>query len=430
MNSGLADILNIGIPVILIGVLALGMLVHKELGPMIGLSTGEKWLLTLALGMGILAFTLKISVALLLSKSPETTVDWLTQNNWVRPARPPGNDEGFLNPAPVRPNRYVWTTLPATAPEPANNRANPAKIELGKRLFYEKLLSGDGTLSCASCHNLHERAGGDGRPTALGIAGQVGPRNVPTIWNAAFQSVLFWDGRSPSLEDQAKGPILNPVEMGMPTPAEAERRLAADASYRADFAKAFGDEQAVSFERITQAIASYERTLITADSPYDRFISGESGALSQAQLRGIALFESIGCILCHRGPNFSDASVLGGETALRFFPANATPYDDQYKLLTESGERGVWRVPSLRNVALTGPWLHNGSVDQLDEVVRIMASAQLGSSTNLITWLNQDLSLGKTDRSPLSERDVRDLVAFLEALSSDTLRARAAGKNP
>lgn len=424
MNNGLSDILSIGIPAILIGVFALGMMVHKELGPFVGLGPGGKWILTMALGMGVLAFTLKMSVALLLTQAPENTVDRLGNNAFVHTALPHDENTSFLNPAPDRPRQYVWAALPAHAPEPADNPSNPAKVELGKQLFYEKQLSGDGALSCASCHNLDEKAGGDGRPTALGIAGQVGPRNVPTVWNAAFQSVLFWDGRAPSLEAQAKGPILNPIEMGLPTPAEAERRLNADPAYRAQFAKAFGDTQPVSFERIAQAIAAFERTLITPDSPYDRFVRGETGALSRAQLRGMALFESVGCVLCHRGPNFSDASLLGGETPRRFFPANATPYEDKYKLLTENGERGIWRVPSLRNVALTGPWLHNGSVDKLEEVVRIMTSAQLGRSTSLITWLNQDSSLGKVDRTPLSDREVRDIVAFLKALSSDSLRAK------
>ena len=426
MNSGLADILSIGIPAILIGVLALSMMVHKELGPFVGLSPAGKWLLTMALGMGILAFTLKMSVAILLSTSPENTVDHLTKNAFVHTVLPLEENTQFSNPAPNRPRQYVWESLPARAPEPAGNPSNPAKIELGRRLFYEKQLSGDGTLACASCHDLYKNAGADGRPTALGIAGQIGPRNVPTVWNAAFQSVLFWDGSAPSLEAQAVGPILNPVEMGLKKAADAEQRLAADSSYLEQFARAFGDSQPISFARIAQAIAAYERTLIAADAPYDRFVRGEDNALSAAQLRGMTLFESVGCVLCHRGPNFSDASLLGGENPLRFFPANPTPYETKYKLLTESGERGIWRIPSLRNVALTGPWLHNGSVDKLDEVVRIMASAQLGRSSNLMTWFNRDSSLDKLDRSPLSDKEVSDIVAFLESLSSTALRTKKA----
>lgn len=424
MNSALSEILSIGIPAILIGVFALGMMVHKELGPFVGLRPGGKWMLTAALGMGLVAFTLKMGVALLLAIAPENTVERLSSNGLVPTAPPPDKEGAFLNPAPKRASRYVWAALPTQAPEPVDNPSNPAKIELGKRLFYEQRLSGNGTLSCSSCHDLYEKAGGDARPTAIGIGGQIGMRNVPSVWNSAFQSVLFWDGRASSLEAQAKGPILNPIEMGISTPAEAEHRLNADATYRDQFSQAFGDTQPISFDRIAQATAAYERTLITPDSPYDRFVRGDATALSREQLRGMALFESVGCVQCHRGPNFSDASLLGGENARRFFPATSTPYEKQYPLRTESGERGVWRVPSLRNVALTGPWLHNGSVDKLDAVVRIMASAQLGRSTDLMTWLNQDRSLGKVDRSPLNDQEVRDLVAFLESLSSDHLRTK------
>lgn len=146
----------------------------------------------------------------------------------------------------------------------------------------------------------------------------------------------------------------------------------------------------------------------------------------------MALFESVGCVLCHKGPAFSDASLLGGQAPRRHFPANPTAYEDQYPLLLEDGRRGVWRVPSLRNVALTGPWLHNGSVDRLEEVVRIMASAQLGRSGRLTAWRGQDRALHRIERSPLSPREVADIVAFLNALSSDSLLARqraAAGKH-
>lgn len=422
MNSGIADFLGIGIPAVVAGMLVLGLMVQRELGPFAGLGPGGKWLLSGALGMGLLAFVLKIGVAVALSSHPESTVDRLTRNGLV-PLAMPDDGRNFANPMPPRPRQYVWETLPGQVPEPADNPSHPAKVALGRRLFEERRLSGDGTLSCASCHDLDARAGDDGRPTARGIAGQVGSRNVPTVWNAAFQAVLFWDGRAPSLEAQAGGPILNPIEMGLASPAEAERRLAADPAYRTQFAQAFGDAT-ISFARIVQAIAAFERTLIAADTPYDRFVRGDLTALTPAQRRGMALFESVGCVLCHRGANFSDASLLGGEYAVRYFPATPTRYDGKYPLLID-GKPGVWRVPSLRNVALTGPWLHNGSVDRLDEVVRIMAAAQLGRSGEMMTWLDADSSLDRIDRSPLGEPQVADLVAFLEALSSDRLRAKA-----
>jgi cytochrome c peroxidase len=415
-------LLDIGLPALLIGFASLALMVHKELGPFAGLNVAGRWLLTGLLGMGFVAFGIKMAVAFAIERLPEQTITPLLAMQATTERRADEFDTGFINPALTRQAHYVWEALPERAPEPADNPGNAAKVALGKRLFNEKKLSGDGTLSCAACHDLYAHAGADARPTALGIDEQRGPRNTPTVWNAAFMSRLFWDGRAASLEEQAKGPILNPIEMGMPTPAEAERRLQRDASYRNDFVRAFGDRQPISFERIAQAIAAYERTLITPDAPYDRFVRGDATALTPAQLRGMALFESVGCVLCHRGPSFSDAGLIGGETALRIFPANATNYEKRYDLLLD-GKRGIWRIASLRNVALTGPWLHNGSVDKLEEVVRIMASAQLGRSGKLNAWLNDDRQLGKADRSPIGDAEVADLVAFLEALSSDRLVA-------
>lgn len=424
MDSAVSDMLRVGTPVILIGVLVLGMMVRTDLGSRLGLGTGGRWMLTLALGTGVLAFGLKLGVALLIGTAPAHTVDRLIARDAVRTEHPDKDERWIFPPAQGRPARYVWTGLPERAPEPADNPSNRAKIELGRRLFYDKQLSADGTVSCNSCHDLYEKAGGDARPTSLGVAGQVGERNAPTLWNVGFQALLFWDGRAPSLEVQAEGPILNPREMGASSPRQVEQRLAADPSYRSLFSEAFADRQPIRFERVKQALAAYERTLIAADTPYDRFVQGDRDALNSAQLRGMALFESVGCVLCHRGPNFSDASMLGGGNALRIFPANATPYEKKYRLLTQTGARGVWRVPSLRNVALTGPWLHNGSVGRLEEVVRIMASAQLGRSAGMTAWLNPDRSLGAIDRTPLNDGEVRDIVAFLESLTSDSLRAQ------
>lgn len=427
MSSELNDVLAIGLPALVIGVASLILMIHRELGPFSGLNTAGKWLLTAAFGMGLLAFSLKMAVAVALDLRAGSPL--LAQ--FAVPFSQPGaaRSELFANPAPPRAPRYVWAALPKEAPSPADNPTTAAKVALGRRLFFEKKLSADGSLSCSSCHDLFAKGGGDGLSRARGIARQSGSRNTPTVWNAAFQAVLFWDGRAPSLEEQAGGPILNPIEMGLASAAEAERRLAADASYRADFAAVFGDDRPPSFGRLAQAIAAFERTLITPDTPYDRFVRGDETALDAAQLRGMALFETVGCVLCHRGANFSDASLLGGESARRLFPANATPYEDKYQLLLADGQRGVWRVPSLRNVALTGPWLHNGAVDQLEEVVRIMAGAQLGRSGQLNTWLNNDKMLGKIDRSPLGDGEVADLVAFLKALSSDSLVARLERKN-
>jgi cytochrome c peroxidase len=278
----------------------------------------------------------------------------------------------------------------------------------------------------------------DGRRASLGVGGQPGARNAPTVWNAAFQAVLFWDGRAASLEEQAQGPLLNPMEMGMPSAEAVEQVVQADAGYRQAFAEAFAEGQPITIASIAAAIAAYERTLITPDTPYDRFVRGDLDALSPAQLRGMAQFQFLGCINCHSGPNFSAASVFSDQLApLRLFPTYPTPFEKRYRLTEDSGAtppgggRGSWRVPSLRNVALTGPWLHNGAVSELDEVVRIMAGAQLGRTGRYLLWSDRNKVMTRLDTPVLDERSVSDLVAFLNALSSDRLRAlQAANDKP
>lgn len=425
MNRLPTDFLLIGLPATLLAASVLTLMVRRELAPALGLHGAQRWFLGLALGMGLIAFAIKMGVALLLGAAPAATIEPLASRSLGEATMPDDDSVAAITPFinPVRDNlpRYLWQTLPRQAPAPVGRGTTPARVALGERLFNEPRLSADGSLSCADCHDLYGRAGGDGRPVARGIGGQIGTRNSPTVWNAGFQSVLFWDGRASSLEEQAAGPLLNPIEMGLRSPADAERRLQTEAAYRPLFAAAFGDDT-ISFARIVAALAAYERTLVTVDTPYDRFINGDAEALSPAQLRGMALFEQVGCVLCHRGPNFSDASLLGGQAPLRYFPANPTSYEKRYPLHDKDNRAGVWRVPSLRNVALTGPWLHNGSVDHLDEVVRIMASAQLGRSRDLQAWIAPDASLRVANLAPLSDREVADLVAFLEALSSDRLR--------
>jgi cytochrome c peroxidase len=437
MDTGIGEIIEVAIPAILIAFTVVVLMVHKELGPFAGVSTGGKWMLTVAFSMGVLAFAFKMTVALSVAEAPGRVVAPVIAAYRQGPVTHlPEWGTGIYDAVPL-PANYIWQALPDKAPAPVDNPTTPEKAALGKRLYYDVRLSGDGTLSCASCHDLYLKAGGDGRRTATGIRGQIGGRNVPTVWNAAFQSVLFWDGRAASLEDQAKGPIMNPIEMGMPTEAEAGRRIAADAAYREEFARVFGADQPITIDLIAKAIAAFERTLITPDAPYDRFVAGDATALTPAQVRGMALFESTGCVTCHRGPAFSDASLLGGQMPLRIFPTNATPYETRYDLLADGGAgghagRGAWRVASLRNVALTGPWLHNGSVDKLPEVVRIMASAQLGATVGssvparTAVWSPSEHAFKRIERRTLSDRDVDDIVAFLNALSSDTLTAQLA----
>lgn len=438
MDTGLLAIFGIALVVIPLGLTGLLLMVHRELGPFSGLTGGSRWLLMLAFGMGIFAFGMKMAVAVMMSRMPAQTVMLLIARypQQVRTEASVLGDVALGGVFVAPPQRYVWQALPHLAPAPADNPTTSAKVALGERLFSDTRLSLDGTLSCSSCHGLRKTAGADGLRTAEGVGGQVGKRNTPTVWNAAFQSVLFWDGRANSLEEQAKGPIMNPIEMGMPSAALLVKRLMEEPSYRKEFQVVFGaDRNVVSLDRVAAAIAAYERTLITPDTPYDRFVSGDRQALQPAQLRGMALFESIGCVDCHRGPNFSDASLLGGYAALRTFPTFPGSVDARFGLSIDSGiaapgQPGVWRIPSLRNVALTGPYFHNGSVDKLNDAVRIMASAQLGIGVSngapttpepTIIWSAGQRQIGSISQRVMGDREVDDIVAFLNALSSDAL---------
>ena len=441
-NAGLIVFMYVGIGLLIMGFSVLLFMVKFELGPVSNLSPGRRWLMTLVLGSGMVAFSIKLFILATLVKFPDLTikwsiaeqkgplvVDWEQLNREAPGIRLPGIQQA-----------YVWRTLPDRAPFPAWNPTTPEKVALGKRLFHDKALSIDRTLSCSSCHDVLNGAGEDHRSGSLGVGGQVGGRNAPTVWNSGFQSVLFWDGRAASLEDQAIGPPLNPVEMGMPSAEAVEQRIRDNPSYREPFARAFGADQPITIKQITAAIAAYERTLITTDTPYDRFVRGDEEALSKAQLRGMALFQSVGCILCHAGPNFSAASVFDPpQEPRRLFPVFDSPkYMTRYNLLKDTGsnpsgsKQAAWRVPSLRNVALTAPYLHNGSVDNLSEVVRIMATVQRGkrisndvNDNKTIVWSGQDKTLARIESAPLSDRDVNDLVEFLKSLSSDSLLARS-----
>lgn len=435
MHAGLEGFMNVGIALLTIGFAVLLSMMHFELGPMAGLAPARKWMMTLMLGSGMVAFSIKLAIVFMLSHYPAQL---------IHPA-PVAAATTASRPAVHRPvsavaqQPYVWRALPQVAPAPDWNPTTPEKVALGERLFHDPALSFDRTVSCSSCHEVRRGAGTDGRRTSRGIGGQTGSRNAPTVWNAAFQSVLFWDGRARSLEEQAGGPPFNPKEMGMPSPALLEQRVREDADYRAAFARVFGAEQPITLRRITAAIAAYERTLITPDAPYDRFVRGDLSALSAAQLRGMELFQSLGCIQCHSGPNFSGASLFEpAQTAQRLFPVfKENGYTGRYALTQDVGasrqgsSQGVWRIPSLRNVALTAPYFHNGSVDSLAEAVRIMATVQrgrqvvaAGGDLRRVVWSAQDRTIARAGPEPLSERDVRDVVAFLESLSSEALAAR------
>lgn len=302
-----------------------------------------------------------------------------------------------------------WQPLPDQPPIPEDNPQSEAKVLLGKTLYFDPRFSEHGTLSCNSCHNVMA-AGDDNRPNSIGMHDARGGRSAPTVWNAAFYSTQFWDGRAATLEEQAKGPVQNPIEMGMASLDEAMSRLMKIPGYKPMFEAAFpGEENPLSADNAAKAVAAFERTLITPSSAYDRYVKGDKAALTEQQVRGMNTFAEIGCTACHSGPNFSGPSLPMGTGFFMKFPTYpGSDYDKQYRLLDDTGRHQVtkedkdnhmWRVPTLRNVALTAPYFHNGNVPTLDEAVRVMAKTQL----------NKDLS----------EDQVVDIVAFLNGLSGE-----------
>ncbi len=438
MTYGIIDLLLLGMFVISLAALAISSMVNSELGPVSRLKRNHRLLLMMALGSGVLTFSAKLLVIVgivNLSSPDHSYIPHASNDPYVNPAavsyryvKLPGVQSFSLDNAQSRLSPYIWETLPATAPAPENNPITPQKVTLGKQLFNDKSLSVDQSVSCASCHDLFQAAGADGRATARGIQDKTGRRNTPTVWNTAFQSYFFWDGRAASLEEQAKGPLINPIEMGMPSLSLVESRVQANASYQQAFADIYGKDQPITIDRIAEVIASYERSLVTVDTPYDRFVKGDMTAMTPKQIRGMALFENMGCVNCHHGPNFSAASVFDNSAPFRIFPANPSPLENEFDFSdgaqsTDIKPRLILRVPSLRNVALTGPWLHNGSVTKLEDVVRIMATAQLGLSGHYLLWTDQSRRIEEINRPIPDDQQINDIVAFLNALSSDKLNS-------
>ncbi|WP_338115895.1 cytochrome-c peroxidase [Thiocystis violacea] len=303
----------------------------------------------------------------------------------------------------------TWEALPETPPIPADNPQNEAKILLGKTLFFDPRFSEHGTLSCNSCHNVMS-GGDDNRPNSIGMHDARGGRSSPTVWNAAFYSVQFWDGRAATLEDQAKGPVVNPIEMGMGDLETAMGRLKMITGYQPMFAAAFPDEQdPLSEDNAAKAVAAFERTLITPNSSYDRYVNGDTSALNEQQVRGMNTFSELGCTSCHSGANFSGPTLPMGTGFFMKFPTYpGSIYDAKYELLKDNGryevtkaeqDKHLWRVPTLRNIALTAPYFNHGRVPTLDEAVRVMAKTQL----------NQDVT----------DAQVADIVAFLNGLTGE-----------
>jgi len=262
----------------------------------------------------------------------------------------------------------------------------PERILLGKKLYFETRLSQASDISCASCHIL-DGGGDDNVPVAIGHKGAKNPHhlNSPTVYNAVFFDAQFWDGRSPDLEDQAKGPIQAPPEMAM-TPKEAETRINAIPEYVAEFKKAYNKDVKIDFDLITSTIGLYERTLVTP-SPFDDYLNGDDKALNKAQKDGLKKFIEIGCTGCHTGIAIGGSMQpfdVGGD----FKFANVGDF--------KGGKNGLVKVGTLRNITQTAPYFHNGTMDKLEDVVTEMAKIQLGKN--------------------ISDDDIKSIITFLKSL--------------
>lgn len=305
-----------------------------------------------------------------------------------------------------QPNRS-WTTEKASddnceinprllrrfQPLPRTVEADDATTELtklGRDLYFDRRLSHDGTISCNSCHDLADY-GADHERTSAGVGGKRGRRNSPTVYNAAGYFAQFWDGRSPTVEAQAAGPLLNPVEMAMPSGAAVVKTLKALPYYRAAFARAFpSNADPVSFEHVGTAIGAFERSLVTPGR-WDDYLRGKSEALTVAERRGLQTFLNTGCMTCHTGP-YLGGSMFEHLGVIEPWPDQRDPGREE--ITHQPQDHMVFKVPSLRNVAKTAPYFHDGSAATLDDAVRLMGQHQLGTTlssdevTSIVAWLN------------------------------------------
>jgi cytochrome c peroxidase len=288
----------------------------------------------------------------------------------------------------------AFAPLPASVPSDANP-ATPAKVDLGWRLYYETQLSADGSQSCNSCHLL-DAYGADGKPVSTGVTGQQGGRNAPTVYNAAGHIAQFWDGRAPDVEEQAKGPILNPIEMGMATSADVLARLAKLPGYTDAFKAAFPDDpKPVSYDNLGRAIGAFERQLLTP-SRWDTYLEGDQNGLTREEKQGLKEFLAAGCQGCHNGP------YMGGRVFQRMGVVTPWPNEKdvgRFAVTQNPADSMVFKVPSLRNIVKTAPYFNAGQVTALDEGVRLMGRHQLGVE--------------------LSDAQIASIIVFLGALTGD-----------
>jgi cytochrome c peroxidase len=323
--------------------------------------------------------------------------------------RPAGAAPAGAQGEPFKSGDYS-TILPlglqaSSAYVPDNNPMSMAKIDLGRKLYFDARLSADGTISCATCHD-PSKGFSDDRSTSAGIHGKTGARNAPTVINRLFSADQFWDGRAADLEAQALGPIQNPIEMGN-TLDGMIANVKGIKPYAPLFQQAFGSPE-ITAERVSQAIATYERTVVAGNAPYDRYQAGDKGAMNAAAMRGMAIFNDAkkgNCVTCHAGFNFTDESYHNLGAGMKA----AKPDLGRYEVTKTESDKGAFKTPTLRNVAQSPPYMHDGSEATLLDVIKFY---NRGGEPN--QWLSKEIH-----PLNLSAQEEKDLVAFLEALTGD-----------
>ncbi|MCX6153490.1 MAG: c-type cytochrome [Candidatus Kapabacteria bacterium] len=305
-----------------------------------------------------------------------------------------GDKKAAVNPSELLTQaKTFFAPLPAKMPGAEND--SPELIALGKKLYFETHLSFNNSQSCNSCHNIENGAAGvDNKQFSIGADGGKGGRNSPTVLNAGFQFVQFWDGRAKDLFEQAKGPILNPKEMGLKSDKDAEKAISGFSEYKNMFLKAFpADNGAITFDNIAMAIAAFERTLISK-SRFDNFLSGNVTTLNEAELAGLKAFMAAGCNACHQG------AMIGGNMYQKMGllkPYQNTKDLGRFEVTKLESDKFIFKVPTLRNIDRTSPYFHDGSVASLYDAVKMMGSLELGKE--------------------LLPEDILSIVIFLKALN-------------
>lgn len=297
---------------------------------------------------------------------------------------------------------------------PEDNPMNADRVALGKQLFFDRRLSSDKTVSCADCHD-PKKGYSNGEQFATGVGGQKGGRSAPTIVNSAYQQFQFWDGRAGTLEEQALGPIENPIEMNLPL-ADLVKRLKGITGYRERFQEVFGRE--INTKDIAMALASYERTILSGDAPYDRYQAGDKTALSESAARGLKLFfGKAHCSACHPGPNFTDNAFHNIGVGMD----KKDPDVGRFAISKLGGDRGSFKTPTLREIARTAPYMHDGSQKTLEDVVDHYNKGGVANDQ-----LDEEIY-----ELHLTPQEKADLVQFLkEGLSSDSYPIHEAPELP